>query len=185
MAVVTPTAWAALLGDRPAPRFELERPIPARSAAAFMATYRHAWELAAGDPTPLVATTAQWLLLASILAAFPHTFADEPPAHDRTDAHPDALRRAIAFMEENADRPITLADIAVAARVSTRAVSHAFRRHLDTTPGTHLREIRLQRAREELLSTDPSTATAQTIAARWGFAEGDLFGQDLRRSIRP
>ncbi|MDG4864144.1 AraC family transcriptional regulator, partial [Streptomyces sp. T-3] len=60
-------------------------------------------------------------------------------------AHP-AVRRAMALAQERADQPLTLADLALAARVSPRALQEAFRRHLDTTPLGYLRDVRLERA---------------------------------------
>jgi transcriptional regulator GlxA family with amidase domain len=80
------------------------------------------------------------------------------------------LRRALAYIDDHADRPVTIADIAGAAHVTVRALQYAFRRHLDTTPLAHLRRVRLAHAHHDLVTADPGTgATVTAIAARWGF----------------
>ncbi|MFF9641795.1 helix-turn-helix transcriptional regulator [Kitasatospora aureofaciens] len=127
----------------------------------------------------LVATAAQHLAAAT-LAALPHTGRTDPVPADRTDATPATLRRAIAFVEANADREISLADIAAAAFVTPRALQYAFRRHLDTTPLGYLRRVRLDAAHRDLLAADPATATVTGIAMHWGFAHPGHFASLYR-----
>src|ERR1700737_4856256 len=49
-------------------------------------------------------------------------------------AQPQTLRRAIAFIGDNAHRDIGLGDMATAIGVTGRSVQYTFRRHLGTTP---------------------------------------------------
>ncbi|MER5356295.1 helix-turn-helix transcriptional regulator [Kitasatospora sp. NPDC002551] len=128
----------------------------------------------------LVATAAQHLAAAT-LAALPHT-ARTDPAADRTDAMPATVRRAVAFIEANAERDIALADIAAAAFVTPRGLQYAFRRHLGTTPLAHLRRVRLDAAHRELLAADPAGTTVTRIAMRWGFAHAGHFAGLYRRT---
>jgi transcriptional regulator GlxA family with amidase domain len=94
-----------------------------------------------------------------------------------------SLRKALAFIEANAHRPITITDIANAAGTSPRAVQYAFTRHLGTTPTLYLRRTRLQRAHQALAAADPTTgATVKAIAARWGFANPGTFAVLHRRA---
>ncbi|MET7476583.1 helix-turn-helix domain-containing protein [Streptomyces sp. NPDC005648] len=132
---------------------------------------------------PLVASTAAQHLAASVLAAFPNTALTEPTGTDRQDAHPAALRRALAYLEDHADQPVTVAEVAAAAHVTVRALQYAFRRHLDTTPLAHLRRVRLAHAHQDLVSADPGTgATVTEIAARWGFYHAGRFAALYRQS---
>ncbi|MEU3756541.1 AraC family transcriptional regulator [Streptomyces olivoreticuli] len=87
-----------------------------------------------------------------------------------------AVRRAMALAEERPDQPLTLADLALAARVSPRALQEAFRRHLGTTPLGYLREVRLGRAHADLLAGrgNPAVTVAQ-VACHWGFANLGRF----------
>lgn len=138
-----------------------------------------------GEPasaSPLVVDSAGRLLAATALSLFPRAMA-EPVRRAGVDAHSPALRRAIAFIESCPDVPLTVGDIARAAYVSPRAVQIAFRRHLDTTPMSYLRRVRLDRAHADLQAAHPEHgATVTTIAARWGFGSPSRFAADYRRA---
>lgn len=125
---------------------------------------------------PLILSTGSQLLAASILAAFPHTARTDATAQDRVDAHPATLRRAIAYIDDHADQPLTVADIADAVHVTIRTLQYAFRRHLDTTPLAYLRQARLAHAHRDLLSAGPdSNVSVAGVAARWGFLHPGRF----------
>lgn len=137
---------------------------------------------AAAAGNDLVADRISGLLAATALATFPNT-AQTDTVEDRRDAHPVTVRRAVTFIDENAHRTISIADIAAAAGVTGRAVQLAFRRHLDTTPMRYLRRVRLNRAHHDLraaAATDPTTITR--VAARWGFPDYRSFIAAHRQS---
>jgi transcriptional regulator GlxA family with amidase domain len=94
---------------------------------------------------------------------------------DRTDALPPLLRRAIAFIDDNAHTGIGLTDIAEAIHLTPRAVQYMFNRHVDTTPVTYLRRVRLDLAHRDLAAADPRSDTVTAIAARWGWAHPGRF----------
>ncbi|GHE93505.1 hypothetical protein GCM10018785_69170 [Streptomyces longispororuber] len=129
---------------------------------------------------PLLVATAAQLLAAAVLNAFPSTAPGEPTAADRRDARPAAVRRAVAFVEDNAHREITVADIAAAAHVSIRSLQEAFRRHLDTTPTGYLCRVRLARAHADLLAARPGRGQVAAVAARWGFVQPGRFAAAYR-----
>jgi transcriptional regulator GlxA family with amidase domain len=96
---------------------------------------------------------------------------------------PAAVRRAVAFIETNASRPVTLGDIAGAARVGARALQFGFRRHLGLTPMAYLRRVRLGHAHQDLSAADPTTGiTVTEIARRWGWASPAQFAAAYRRA---
>ncbi|MFF3723807.1 AraC family transcriptional regulator [Streptomyces erythrochromogenes] len=138
---------------------------------------------ASADPGGLLVSTAAQHLAATVLRTLPNTAREDAPApRDARDAHSDTLRRAVAFIEANAHRDITLADIAASIPVTPRAVQYAFTRHAGTTPLGHLRRVRLARAHADLSSADPSgTATVAGIAGRWGFAHQGRFAAAYRQ----
>lgn len=106
---------------------------------------------------------------------------DRPSAtHPSSDAHNDVLRQAMRFIEENAHRPIGIADIAAACDRGPRALQLAFRREAGTTPWAHVRSVRLSRARQDLLTGDPSTETVFAVAHRWGFTNRSRFSAEYR-----
>jgi len=158
------------------------RPRSAAAARRLQQTIVHLRHLAADSAgvTPLVAAAAERLLAAVTLLTFPNTALLSPTPEDHHDAHPDTLRRAVAFIEAHPDTDISVTDVAAAACVSVRAVQLAFRRHLDTTPMTYLRRVRLECAHRELLAGDPARNSVGATAARWGFANPGRFAAAYR-----
>ncbi|GAB7040452.1 MULTISPECIES: helix-turn-helix transcriptional regulator [Catenuloplanes] len=165
-------------------RFAAHVPVPARSAWLWDTTYDYVLHCLHATPEaveePLVAGSMARLLAATALAVFPHDGLTEPTIEDRHDAHPASLRRAVAFIDDNAHRDISPADIATAAHVSVRALQMAFRRHLEITPRGYLRRVRLAHAHRDLLAADPRGTTVMGVAARWGFADHSRFTAQYR-----
>jgi len=175
------------LGPSPRPvRFIGYEPVSPQAAAQWRATYAYVRDTVLTSPDavshPLVAASAARLLAATALAVFPNNALTDPTTADRHDASPPALRRAVAFIEENAHPDITVADIAAAAFVSIRAVQLAFRRHLDTTPTRYLRRVRLACAHQDLIAADPDSQTVTAVAYRWGFHSPSRFAAAYRRA---
>ncbi len=132
---------------------------------------------------PLVTASAVDLLASVTLATFPNTALADPTIEDRHDAHPVTLRRAVAFIDENVDCDIAVADIAAAAFVTIRTVQLAFRRHMDTTPLEYLRRVRLDRAHRDLMRATPGDGlTVTAVAYRWGFHSSSRFTAAYRRA---
>jgi len=175
-------------GERPV-RLTGHRPHSADDARRLSRTIGYLRDHVLSDPgiadQPLVASTAAQHLAASVLSAFPNTALAAPAGPDGADAHPAMLRRALAYIDDHADRPVTVAEIAGAARVTVRGLQYAFRRHLDTTPLAHLRRVRLTHAHHDLLAADPTDgATVTDIAARWGFYHPGRFASLYRETYR-
>ncbi|OIV39463.1 hypothetical protein BIV57_01110 [Mangrovactinospora gilvigrisea] len=60
-------------------------------------------------------------------------------------------------------------------------MQYAFRRHLNTSPLTYLRTVRLDLARRQLLAAAAASTTITEVAARWGFTASH-FAALYRRS---
>lgn len=123
----------------------------------------------------LIVSSIENYLAATVLAAFPTTALLEPTSGDRHDSTPVLLRRAIAFIEDNAYRDISVADIAQDVYVTPRALQYMFRKHSDCTPMEYLRRVRLHHAHLELIAGDRMSTTVGQIAARWGFGHLGRF----------
>lgn len=91
---------------------------------------------------------------------------------------PATVRRALAYIDENAHLPITVDDIAASVHISTRGLQYAFRRALDVTPAECLRQARLDGAHRELRSGVPTSVAA--VARRWGFSHPSRFAAAYR-----
>lgn len=139
-------------------------------------------ELAAA---PLVGGEAFRMLTAALLTTFPNTATaalTEPAAPGTDPGGPGVVRRAVAFIEANADQDIGLGEIAAAARIGARGVQHAFRKHRDTTPMEYLRQVRMDRAHRALQAADPTRGDrVAAVAARWGFVHAGRFSVEYRR----
>ncbi|WP_271410542.1 AraC family transcriptional regulator [Pseudomonas sp. Q1-7] len=94
---------------------------------------------------------------------------------------PACLRRAMAFIDEQAGQPLTLAAIAAAAHCSIRTLQRVFHQWRDIGVMRYVKEVRLQRVREALLDPE-QTASITEIASRWGFAHLGQFAADYRKA---
>jgi AraC-like DNA-binding protein len=169
-------------------RFTTLRPADAAAARSWLHTVGYIATIVTTNPDvmtqPLVAGATSRLLAASLLAAFPNSWAGTTDHVDRADATPTTLSRAIAFIETNADLDITAVDIARAAHTTVRAVQLAFRRHLDTTPTAYLRRVRLDSAHQQLhAATQGDGTTVTDVAARWGYASPSRFATHYRNTF--
>jgi AraC-like DNA-binding protein len=132
--------------------------------------------------SPLVRASVIELAAAATIAVFPNTASLASYVLDPGQLAPAAVRRAVAFIDANAGRPITVGDIAEAARVGARALQFGFRRHLGLTPMGYLRRVRLGCAHDDLIAADPATTTVSMIARRWGWASPAQFAAAYRRA---
>jgi AraC-like DNA-binding protein len=181
--LVDPAVLHQLAGTMPtrpatALRFTGYRPVSAHAAAQWINTFRYVEQLLDNPDAaahPLLLGSAARLLAATALATFPSTLPTDPTIQDRRDATGTTVQRAVAFIEANPERDITVVDIAGAACVTVRAVQLAFRRHLNTTPMAYLRRVRLDLAHRDLLDADPRHATVAAVANRWGFTSHSRF----------
>ena len=88
------------------------------------------------------------------------------------------MRRVEQFIEEHACDAITLADLSGVAGVSTRALQMGFRQFRNTTPMAHLRAIRMQLARTELVQAGQKGGSVAAVAMLLGFANLGRFARD-------
>ncbi|HET9892924.1 MAG TPA: helix-turn-helix transcriptional regulator [Mycobacterium sp.] len=131
--------------------------------------------------TPLIAGAAGRYLAATMLATFPNTAVLEPTIEDRHDTTPVLLRRAVAYIDDNAHKDISLTNIARHVYVSPRALQLMFRKHRDCTPTEYLRRVRLHHAHLDLVRENRLTSTVGQIAYRWGFNHVGRFSVFYRQ----
>lgn len=92
-----------------------------------------------------------------------------------------AAHRAADHCRAHHAEPLTVADLARVAHVSERALFAAFQQEFGTTPARWLRRLRLERAREALLTAEAANVAAVAIAH--GFGHVGRFAADYRRSF--
>ncbi|GAA2752675.1 AraC family transcriptional regulator [Amnibacterium kyonggiense] len=146
-----------------------------RDTTAYAARMTEA--LADGPGAALARVELVDLVIALLLRTFPNTTLDAVHRRDVTGPRGAALRRALQYVDDHAAEPVTVVEIAEAARLSPRGLYAAFQRDLGTTPMAHLREVRLHAVRDELRAMAPEDAGADVdaVALRWGFAHTRRF----------
>jgi AraC-like DNA-binding protein len=175
---------ASGLVDHEIVNVDFTRPVTAAASRHWSQTIRYVHSVVSNSPllaaAPLARRELGWLVNSAVLACFPNSTLDAESASYAGDT-PQPLRRALAFIDEHAGDPITLNEIAVAARLSPRGLQAAFRRHLDTTPLARLRSIRMERAHLDLQHAQPGDTSVAALAARWGFTHLGRFAMEYRR----
>jgi AraC-like DNA-binding protein len=120
---------------------------------------------------PLIVAQTEQLLLSALLSSQPHNYREALLRPSEALA-PYYVKRCEDYMLAHADEAITMENLARHAGVSARSLQTGFQRYRDTTPMAFLRDIRLQRVREELLNAKlgncPMTVTR--VALDWGFS---------------
>ncbi|RME72897.1 MAG: AraC family transcriptional regulator [Verrucomicrobia bacterium] len=87
------------------------------------------------------------------------------------------VERALAFIAQRWDQPLSQAQVAMAVGLSPAAFSRFFRRHVGRTFQAYLTEMRMSFATRELLETD---RTISEIAFAAGFANLSNFNRAFR-----
>jgi AraC-like DNA-binding protein len=161
-------------------RFESLAPVTDAAGAVWSRTAKFACSqlIESGDTeiSSLVAQEMTQMVAAVMLRTFPNTTMVVPYLPGPGWAPPAAVRRAAEFVETHADQPVSTAQIAAAAGMTTRVLHAAFRRHYGVTPTAYLRGIRLERAHQELAEADPASGiTVRAVAQRWGWFRPSAF----------
>jgi AraC-like DNA-binding protein len=94
---------------------------------------------------------------------------------DAGQAPPRAIRAAVDILEKEAHLPTTVSSLAARSHVSVRSLQEGFRSYLGMSPMAYLREVRLRRAHQTLLESDPSEVTVAAVAYQWGFTNLGRF----------
>lgn len=137
----------------------------------------------AGQPSScldanFVATQAESLILSLMMA---NLSSGNAAGNDATPAMPVYVRRAQAYLQENIENPISIEQLAVAARASASSLYAGFRLHLNMSPMAYLKAIRLEYAHRELSANDCTTTSVSRVATKCGFNHFGNFATDYRR----
>jgi transcriptional regulator GlxA family with amidase domain len=135
---------------------------------------------------PAISTEYERLILSLLLAGQPHGDA----VSSRSDIVPGCVKRAENFIRDCFADPLTLEQIAAAARVSRRTLLDNFRRFRGISPMRHLRDVRLDEARRSMLAgAAGSTAMAALESGIMHFGRfsrdyADRFGERPSETLR-
>ncbi|MCJ1712913.1 AraC family transcriptional regulator [Curtobacterium sp. VKM Ac-2922] len=102
------------------------------------------------------------------------------------------VRAMVEHVHAHVREPVSVAELSAVSGLSVRSVQESFARVLGVSPLTYVREVRLDRVRQELLELDPRDVTVGDVARRWGFAHLgrfsavylDRFGEYPKQTLR-
>ncbi len=116
-------------------------------------------------------------VLASLLLCHPNSCSDDlsrpVPA-----AAPRHVVRAEQFIRAHVHAPLTTGMVAAHVDVSVRALFDGFKAFRGVSPARYVRDVRLERARDDLAHGEISVAD---VAAKWGFAHAANFAARYRQ----
>jgi AraC-like DNA-binding protein len=95
-----------------------------------------------------------------------------------TPAHRDLLAKAVGFMQDRLDAPLTVADIVAHVHVSRALLARCFRNAYGTSPARHLVHLRIERAKTELTY---GARPVKEIATGTGFGSVQHFTRVFHR----
>jgi transcriptional regulator GlxA family with amidase domain len=106
----------------------------------------------------------------------------QAPARPANDVALRYVQRVEDLFQKKAEERVTLAEAAVCAGCSVRALQLAFRRCRGTTPMAVLRRIRLEAARAALAGTDPPPSIRE-VAAAYRFTNPSRFARLFKEAF--
>lgn len=95
-------------------------------------------------------------------------------------AVPYYVRRAVAFIKSHYAEPISIEDIAAAACIGSRSLYYGFQQAMNTSPMTHLRNVRLMQARREFEQASTNRRSVADVAVGVGFVNFSHFAKLYR-----
>lgn len=115
------------------------------------------------------------LVRSAMLVSQPHSYSEALQSDRRQAGVPTAIRRVVDAVEADPMQVRSAADVARIACLSLRALERGFERNMGMSPMTYIRQVRLARARNDLVNGSPEVLTVSMVAARWGFGHPGRF----------
>jgi AraC-like DNA-binding protein len=117
-------------------------------------------------------------IMTGLLLSHPNNYSHALRRRGRRIA-PRDVRRVVEYVHHNVSRPMTLADLVRESGVAGRTLLKHFQDFKGVSPMRYVRNVRLQRARDEL--REHRDEHVAKLAARWGFAHAGRFSIEYRR----
>ncbi|MFW2438171.1 MAG: helix-turn-helix domain-containing protein [Arenicellales bacterium] len=91
------------------------------------------------------------------------------------------LLRALNYIEANADKPVTVLELAQETGSTVRTLEYIYRDYFNVTPKAFLKSHRMNAVHSELHTALDRKVTIKEIANHWGFWHLSQFAVDYRR----
>lgn len=167
-----------LLSDPCRPCVILHRDVPWEREA--LEAIERAWEAGAREP-PGYEFQVRAALSQEVFLLWSHCPAERRSPPERALRAGERIKVMLQYIQEHYGEELTTGRIAQSAAVSESECLRCFRAMLNTTPIQYVKQLRLHRAAELLLSTRESVAE---IAARCGFQDPSYFTRSFREVYR-
>ena len=115
------------------------------------------------------------MLMALLLEVQPHNYSNAFNQHS-SDHCPRHVKRAIAYIEENIERPISLSELACAVGVTARTLQNGFMRYTESTPSEYIRSEKIRAIHEALLKA-PVDQQVSEILLQYGISSFGHFSR--------
>lgn len=102
------------------------------------------------------------MLMSLLLEIQPHNYSSLLH-EDAVDKSPRHVRRAIDYIEEHIQQPISLVDLASEVGVTTRTLQKGFMRFTERTPSEYIRIVRINKIHEALLAANPEQRVTEVL----------------------
>jgi AraC-like DNA-binding protein len=120
------------------------------------------------------------LILAQLIRLEGHSYT-EWVQRERPVPAPGFVRRVEDYIQARAGDEITMDDLVEVSGVSASTLFRGFRRFRGMGPMAYLKQVRLDRAREDLIRSDHRETTVTAIATRWRLFHLGNFAADYTR----
>ncbi|WP_284454465.1 AraC family transcriptional regulator [Cupriavidus campinensis] len=124
----------------------------------------------------LVVAHIEQLVAATLLGVHSHNYENAAPVRGGP-VLPRHVRKVQEYLDAHAHEPIRAEQMAQVAGVSLRSLYAGFREFCGVSPMQYLRDLRLERARADLLGGGGSVSG---VALRWGFGHLGRFSAEYR-----
>lgn len=144
--------------------------------AQMLARLREVWQLVSEEPDDYE-NRVRYLLSAALHTLTAHRPAGECRTSQQEQVAAERMRRMLHFVEEHYPEELTVERIADSVALSESACLRSFRQLLGTTPIQYVKQYRIEKAAELLLSTSMKTGE---VGAECGFADTSYFTKTFR-----
>lgn len=128
----------------------------------------------------LIQSQAESLLMSTMLINLEHNYRDELMS-EAAAPRPQHIKKAQAYILENAQDPLTPEEIARHACVSVRSIYAGFQTYLHCTPMAYVKNIKLDQINRELKHCDASTTSIKEVVSKYGISSLGNFSASYRK----
>jgi AraC-like DNA-binding protein len=130
---------------------------------------------------PITGPLLHEALIVGLLLVADHPYRDQLDDASDTIGGAASFRKAVDAIRSEPTRAFTIAALSDIAGVGPRTLQKAFQTRLGMTPTAYARQVRLERAHEELRCADQDETTVAKVADKYGFLHLGRFAGMYRQ----